>query len=110
MKKDPKIFLIHILECIEAIEEYSKGLTEKQFLKDQRAQDAIVRRFEIIGEATKHLPSSLKDKYPKVQWREIMSMRDRLIHEYFNVMMDLVWETVKKDLPKFKKQIQKMVQ
>src|SRR3989339_993065 len=108
MKKDPKIFLIHILECIEAIEEYSKGLTEKQFLKDQRAQDEIVRRFEIIGEATKHLPSSLKDKYPKVQWREIMSMRDRLIHEYFNVMMDLVWETVKKDLPKFKKQIQKM--
>lgn len=68
MKKDPKVFIGHILESIELIEKYSKNTTQAQFQKDISRQDAIIRRFEIIGEAVKNLPDSLKSKYPDVPY------------------------------------------
>ena len=109
MTKSPQIFLGHIIESIELIEEYIAKMTEAEFLKNLPIQDAVVRRFEIIGEATKHLPDSLRKEYPTVRWHAVMSMRDRLIHEYFNVMTEVVWDTAKKGLPTFKKQILKMI-
>ncbi len=109
MTKDSQIFLGHIIESIEMIEEYIAKLTKAEFFKNRVIQDAVVRRFEIIGEATKYLPESLRKEYPKVRWQAVMSMRDRLIHEYFNVMLEVVWDTAKHDLPKFKRQILKMM-
>ena len=80
MKKDPKIFLAHIIESIELIEEYAGNTTQSDFLKNPVLQDAIIRRMEIIGEAVKRVPNSLRSKSPKVPWKQMAGMRDVLIH------------------------------
>jgi len=106
MKKDPKIFIEHILESIGDIEKYTKGQTKEKFLKAKMMQDAVMRKLEVIGEAVKNLPLSFKKKYSKINWKEIAGMRDILIHEYFGVNINIVWNTVKKDIPKFKKEME----
>lgn len=109
MRKDPEVFLGHILESIEAIEEYTAGINKDKFLKIRQKIDAVVRRIEIIGEATKNLPAGLKFNTPHIPWKKIAGMRDNLIHEYFGVNEDLVWKVVKKDLPALKKEIKMLL-
>lgn len=109
MKKDPKIFLEHILESICNIEKYTESFTKEQFMKNIQLQDAVTRRLEIIGEAVKNLPVSVKDKNKAIPWKKISGTRDILIHEYFGMDMDLIWKVVKKDIPLLKKQIQKLL-
>ncbi len=105
MIKDPQVFLKHILDSIEIVEEYTKSLSKEEFLKSQEKQDAVTRRLEIIGEAVRNLTEDFRQQYPDVVWREIVGMRDKLIHEYFGIDLDLVWEVTQKDLPQLKKQI-----
>lgn len=71
--------------------------------------DAVVRNFEVIGEASKHVPSSIKNHYPDIPWGEMNGMRNLLIHEYFDVEADIVWHTAKKQLPKLKVQLQPLL-
>jgi len=110
MKKDPKIFLEHILESIGEIEKYTKNISKKRFFDSVMIQDAAVRRLEIIGEAVKNLPTSFKNRYPKIPWKKIAGTRDILIHEYFGVNVDLVWKIVNKNIPQLKKQISKLLE
>jgi len=110
MKKDPKIFLEHILESIGEIEKYTKNISKKRFFDSVMIQDAVVRRLEIIGEAVKNLPTSFKNRYPKIPWKKIAGTRDILIHEYFGVNVDLVWKIVNKNIPQLKKQISKLLE
>ncbi len=113
MKKDISVFFEDILESIELIEDYAKGVDREEFLdKDDNVQmkDAIIRRLEIIGEAVKNIPDDFKEKHPNVPWKEISGMRDILIHEYFGVNLERVWKTAKEDLPDFKKVIIKMLE
>ena len=105
MKKEPEIFLEHILESINLIEEYAKGKTKNDFLKLISLQDMIIRRLEIIGEAVKNLPQEIKDKYIDVPWKKIAGMRDKLIHEYFGIDIEFTWGVIEKDLPYLKKRI-----
>ncbi|MBI5411651.1 DUF86 domain-containing protein [Candidatus Peregrinibacteria bacterium] len=105
MKKDPNIFLKHILECIGEIERNTKNLSQDEFSKNITIQDAVVRRLEIIGEAVKNLSDHFKDKYPEILWKKIAGTRDILIHDYFGVEIFVVWKIVEKDIPKLKKQI-----
>lgn len=105
VKRDPKIFLKHILESIGEIERNVKNISEDEFYNLTTIQDAVVRRLEIIGEAAKNLPLSFRNKYPKIPWKKIAGMRDILIHEYFGVDIELVWKIVKKNIPTLKKQI-----
>jgi len=108
MKKDPKIFLEHILQCIERVEQYVEGVTKKQFLESVQLQDSVIRRIEIMGEAVKNIPTQIKDKYPDIPWQEIAGMRDILIHEYFGVDLGLTWKVATKDIHQLKKRILKV--
>lgn len=109
MNKDPQIFLKHILESIEWIEKDTKGMSKDDFLKNVPIQDAVVRRIEIIGEAIRHLPSDLKKEKADVPWQDIMDMRNKIIHEYFGVDLELVWEVVKKEVPTLKDQVNEIL-
>lgn len=94
MKKDPKIFLEHILQSIESIENYVENQTKEDFLNSPLVQDAAIRRIEIIGEASKNLPEDFKNKHPNVLWKDIAGMRDILIHKYFGINLELTWEVI----------------
>lgn len=104
-KKDPSVFVSHILECIEKIEEYLADKTKKDFLNSTQLQDAVIRRIEIIGEAATNIPEEIQKEYPEIRWEEAKGMRNILIHEYFGVDLNLTWEVVKQDLPKLKEQM-----
>ena len=108
-KKDPKIFLKHILESVNEIERNIDGMSEVKFSESTTIQDAVVRRLEIIGEATKNLPISFREKYSKIPWKKMVGMRDVLIHGYFGVDMGLVWKITQKDIPKLKKEISQLL-
>ena len=105
MKHDPQIFIEHILDSIEAVENHVARKDIEDFKKDIKTQDAVMRRLEIIGEAVKNLPASFKKEHPEILWPKIAGMRNFLIHEYFGVELKLVWSTVKKNLPELKKQL-----
>jgi uncharacterized protein with HEPN domain len=110
MKKDVKTFLLHVLESIERIEEYTEGVSREEFMENHQVQDAVLRRLEIIGEAVKNIPQDFRDKYPQVPWKQIAGTRDILIHEYFGVDLDLVWEIVERDLPELKEKIERILE
>ena len=102
MKRDYRLYLDDILDAIQKIEAYTKGLSYSDFSKDNKTVDAVVRNFEIIGEATKRVSDSIKTKYPGVPWRMMAGTRDKLIHEYFGVNLDILWKAVKEDIPDLK--------
>lgn len=97
--RDFQVYLEDIIDAIDSIEEYTRGMTFSAFVEDRRTVDAVIRNFEIIGEATKHIPERIRRDYPKVPWKDMAGMRDKLIHGYFGVQVDVVWKTVKERLP-----------
>ena len=109
MIKDPKKFLEDILFSIERIEKMTDGLSELEFRHNIEKQDAVLRRLSVVGEAAKNLPKELTAKYPNVKWKDIIGMRDILIHEYFDIKLDRVWLAIIDNLPILKKEIIKML-
>ena len=105
MKHD-ELYVIHILDAIAAIEQYCDGVSHDAFLHNRLLQDGVVRELEIIGEASKQLAGAFRVKFLHIPWEDITGMRDKLIHEYFGVDLELVWKTVKEDLPILKKALQ----
>lgn len=106
MKRDCRLYLDDILESIDKIEKYTEGLTIEQFSSDDKTIDAVIRNFAIIGEAAKHIPQSVRKKHPGIPWKEMTGMRDKLIHEYFGVRFDVVWDTIRKRLHEVRPQIE----
>lgn len=109
MKKDITVFLKHILESIEAIEEYKQDLSEEGFYNSREKQDAVLRRLEVIGEAVKNLPGDFKKQHPDIAWSKAMATRNILIHHYFGVDLKIVWDTITESLPSFKEQIKNLL-
>jgi len=109
MNKDPNFYLVHIIEAISKIYKYTGNLDKHAFLRKEIAQDAVVRNIEIIGEAIKNLPEDFKKKHKNIPWKDIAGMRDRIAHFYFGVDFELVWDTVKKDVPELEKKIRKLI-
>lgn len=99
MIKDNSVYLKHILDAISRIAEYTKGIKHEDFTKSNLIQAAVIREIEIVGEATKKLTQEFKEKHSKIPWKQIAGMRDKLIHDYFGVDLDAVWDTVQKDIP-----------
>lgn len=93
----PALYLHHILESIELAESYVAGINYDQFTEDPRLQDAVVRRIAIIGEAVKKLPPELQQEHAGVPWRQIAGMRDKVIHDYMSVDVELIWRVVHQD-------------
>ena len=104
-KRNQKFYLQDILDSISKIEEYTKNLSSEEFFNNPMVIDAVVRNLEIIGEATKNLSGETKSHYPDIPWKEMAGMRDKIIHEYFGVDLDIIWRTIKYRLPQLKKQL-----
>ena len=108
MKRDAGLFIEDILQSINDIESFSKGLDMDAFTNDRLKQNAVIRSLEIIGEAVKNIPDSFRNKYPKIPWKDISGFRDILSHAYFSINISRVWNIIKKDLPNLKKEIKKI--
>src|SRR4030042_1162620 len=105
MSKSPKEYLNHILGEVNYLLDSSKDVSEGQFMHDMTLQRAFSRSLEIIGEAAKNLPEDFTKNHKKIEWKSIAGLRDRLIHQYFGVDYEIVWDVVKNEIPKLKDQI-----
>ena len=103
-------YVEHIKESIDKIQSYTQNLSEEAFQESTLIQDAVVRQFEIIGEATKRLSDDIKQQCPEVPWKDMAGMRDVLIHDYINVEIDIVWKTVVDYLPSLLEQINEIIE
>jgi uncharacterized protein with HEPN domain len=110
LKRSVALYLDDILDCISKIEEYSAGHKEESFYADSKAQDAVLRRLEILGEAVKSIPEGFKNAHPAIPWKKIAGLRDVLVHAYFGINLKMVWIVIKTDLPVLKTEISKIRQ
>lgn len=99
MVRDDQVYLAHILDALQQISTYTKGMDDKAFLGNRMVQDAVIRQFEIVGEATKNLSESFRECYPHLPWKDLAGFRDKLIHQYFGVDLSSVWRSVVDDVP-----------
>lgn len=109
MKRDYKLFIQDILDSINKIEDFIGEISFEDFAKDDKTSNAVVRKLEIIGEASKNIPEEIREKYKDLPWSDMARMRDKIIHFYFGIDYEIVWEVIKKRLPKIKKVIKKML-
>ena len=98
-----------IIESIHRIISYTENISYDKFLKDYKSQDAVIRNLEILGEAVKLLSVKIKEKYPHIPWKDITGTRDKLIHDYFGVNIDIVWDIVKTEIPKILPEVEKIL-
>ena len=107
--RNHSLYLKDILSAIDSIEKFVEGMEFEDFKQDDKTSSAVVRKFEIIGEAAKKVPTSLKKKYPEIPWKEMAGMRDKLIHFYFGIDYKLIWQTIKHRIPQIKPVILKII-
>ena len=102
-------FLSHIQEAVKRIQSYTRDLDYAKFSKDLKTQDAVVRNLEIIGEAVKNISRGLQSKHKEVVWKDLAKVRDKLIHHYFGVNFDIVWNIIEDSLPAISTQIDRIL-
>lgn len=107
--KNLLFFLEDIKNSLEKIFKYTDNINFDQFISNEMIKDAVERNFEIIGEAVKNLPEDLRKQNPQIPFRQVASMRDKLIHDYFGVDYEIIWKTIKDKLPQFKKDIENLI-
>ena len=109
MRRDDRSYLLDMLVAARDAVAFAKGLSYGEFAEDRRSQLAILKSVEIVGEAASRLSTETKERHPEIPWREIVGMRDRLVHAYFDIDLRLVWETVDSDLPMLVLQLEPLV-
>ncbi len=107
-KRGDKLYFEDIINSIEKIEKYVDGMNVEEFYNDFKTIDAVVRNLSIIGEAANNLSENIKIKNPDIPWNEVVGMRNKIIHEYFGVDEEILWKTIKDDLPELKRLLEKM--
>lgn len=107
--RNQNIYLKDIIESIDKIIEFVENMTFEEFQEDDKTSSAVIRKFEILGEATKNITDDTRTKYPKIPWKEMAGMRDRLIHSYFGIDYKLVWTTIKNSIPNLKTMIEEIL-
>ena len=110
MHRDYRVYLEDILEAAGAAREFVTGMGKDELNKDRRTRDAVVRNLEIIGEAVKKLPPQTKRSHPEVEWKKIAGLRDILVHDYFGIDMDIVWDVVQNKLPALTEQVRSILE
>jgi len=108
MSRDYRVFLDDILEAVGKIEEYTRGMSKEEFSRDSRTRDAVVRNLEIIGEAVKQLPEEVRARQADVEWKKIGGLRDILIHRYFGIDAEIIWDILANKLPLLKQQVSRL--
>lgn len=109
MKREIRDYLKDIIDAMDNAISFVYGMEYEDFVKDLKTVYAVVRSLEIIGEASKKIPKSLREKYPQIPWSKMAGMRDILIHEYFGIAHERLWETVKRDIPKVKPLVEEIL-
>lgn len=102
-------YLNDILESISNIREFVVGMNYENFLRDKKTSLAVIRSLEIIGEAVKNIPESLRENYKEMPWQEIIGMRNKITHEYFGVDLDIVWQSIQEDLDSLENAVRKIL-
>ena len=98
-------YLGDILDAVDKVEQFTRGMDFEQFVSDARTNFAVIRALEVIGEAAKNIPAVIRERYPDIPWREMARIRDKLIHDYFGVDLRVVWRTAHEDVPPLRAQI-----
>ena len=107
-KRSIELYLRDILDAIDKIETYTSSVDFEMFSKNPMMIDAVLMNIAVIGEAAKKVPDEIKESYPEIPWKEISGMRDRIIHDYFGIDIEIVWQTVIKDIPYLKNAIKQI--
>lgn len=105
-----RVYVEDILESIGYIETYVEGMKYKHFQEDRKTMDAVVRNFEIIGEASKFIPDEMRKKHAQIDWTGIVGLRNRIAHEYFAIDPEIMWNILKEELPPLKRELQKLLE
>jgi uncharacterized protein with HEPN domain len=109
-RREWKLFIEDILESIRLIKNYVENMGFDDFKNDRKTIDAVVRNFEIIGEASRFIPDEIKEEYENVDWKGIVGLRNRIAHEYFDISLSIVWHIVMKELPTLEDQMKKILE
>uniref|UniRef100_A0A7C6EBF6 DUF86 domain-containing protein n=1 Tax=candidate division WOR-3 bacterium TaxID=2052148 RepID=A0A7C6EBF6_UNCW3 len=108
--RDYGLYLEDILESIKKIRNYTKGMSFAEFAKDEKTIDAVVRNFEIMGEASKQLPQEIKNKHSEIEWKAMIDFRNVIIHEYFGIDLKIMWDIIKNELPPLARKLKRLRQ
>jgi len=109
MSRDYRLYLDDMREASEKVLRYTHDMDYEEFKLDEKTFDAVVRNLEVIGEAAKHIPDEVRERYPRVEWRRISGLRDMVVHEYFNADEDILWDVVRNRVPELLEQVKEIL-